>query len=510
MKLRWRDHEIIFVSVLAASQIIHSLVKFYDPAFASPGFNPGETFARNNFPFVYWRNVLLPEIGLTLLLYFGYLSVNFIILPSIKKITFDDIERLLSANLIKAISGILVISFILALGANVITYYARPYLFNYGEYRFLGLLGYNDRPLTNLFFGVDREIWLVMVFTAILGLREFLIWILSKPGNKKEFRIMVANNLTPLLFGFFLVMNFLNPLNNEFRDYTAWTIPIICLYLYETFFLFPSSDRWWQSRPVLTRLAMAVVLCGLFCTIVSAGSKNTMIFLMYSLFLVTVITPISWLLFQHRKDRIMQLKGMEAALAKSSADLQFLRSQINPHFLFNALNTLHGTAWKENSEQTAQGIQQLGDMMRFMLHENHLDFIAIGKEIQYLRNYIALQKLRIAPDAGVDIEENIEEAASDHKIPPMLLIPLVENAFKHGISFKEKSWIYINLLFQENSICLDVRNSIHPASNSDVNNEKSGIGLKNVAERLKLIYPGRHELKVDSSGNEFVARLVIH
>ena len=94
-----------------------------------------------------------------------------------------------------------------------------------------------------------------------------------------------------------------------------------------------------------------------------------------------ITTPASWLNYQQKKDKILQLKGFENALAKSTADLQFLRSQINPHFLFNALNTLYGTALIEKSERTAEGIQKLGDMMRFMLHENMQDFIPMEKEI---------------------------------------------------------------------------------------------------------------------------------
>jgi LytS/YehU family sensor histidine kinase len=189
--------------------------------------------------------------------------------------------------------------------------------------------------------------------------------------------------------------------------------------------------------------------------------------------------------------------------------LQFLRSQINPHFLFNALNTLYGTALKENAEQTAEGIQKLGDMMRFMLHENNLDFIPMYKEIEYLKNYIVLQKLRIQSSPGILIEDNIDEARCNRNIAPMLLIPFVENAFKHGISLKEKSWITIKLECTNAIICFEVRNSIHKRFEADTEKDKSGIGLKNVAERLKLLYPARHELNVSEDKNEFIAKLII-
>jgi LytS/YehU family sensor histidine kinase len=200
---------------------------------------------------------------------------------------------------------------------------------------------------------------------------------------------------------------------------------------------------------------------------------------------------------------------MEKALAKSATDLQFLRSQINPHFLFNTLNTLYGTALKEKSEQTAEGIQMLGDMMRFMLHENNLDFIPMNKEIEYLKNYIALQKLRTPPSPGIRIEDNIDEAKCNRHIAPMILIPFIENAFKHGISLEEKSWIDIKLVCDDTFICFEVRNSMHNGVELDTEKDKSGIGLKNVAERLKLLYPGKHELNISESENEFIAKLVI-
>jgi LytS/YehU family sensor histidine kinase len=194
---------------------------------------------------------------------------------------------------------------------------------------------------------------------------------------------------------------------------------------------------------------------------------------------------------------------------QSKADLQFLRSQINPHFLFNILNTLYGTALQENASNTAEGIQRLGDMMRFMLHENNLDRIDMNREIDYLNNYIALQKLRTESSPDIIIEDNISEQNCTHKIAPMLLIPFVENAFKHGISLTEKSWIKINLACNEKEIIFSVRNSMHSRQQDDPEKEKSGIGLKNVLQRLKLIYPGKHTIAANGDGKEFFVQLSI-
>lgn len=254
---------------------------------------------------------------------------------------------------------------------------------------------------------------------------------------------------------------------------------------------------------------MSTFAGALFSAVVFSGSNKLFEFLLYWLFLLLIVTPLNWLLYQQRKDKILQLKGMETALAKSATNLQFLRSQINPHFLFNALNTLYGTALREKSEQTAEGIQMLGDMMRFMLHENNLDLIPMNKEIEYLKNYIALQKLRIPSSTDIQIADNIGDVKCNRDIAPMLLIPFVENAFKHGISLKERSWIDIKLECTETFISFEVRNSIHTGYEGDMEKDKSGIGLKNVANRLKLLYSGRYELNVNRVKNEFIANLLI-
>ncbi|MEO7536327.1 MAG: histidine kinase [Ferruginibacter sp.] len=510
MKVRWREHEIMFVTILVVAQIIMSFLKMYNPSYERPGIDFAARFKENGISFIYWRNVLLPQVSSILLMYVGYLSINLLILPSLKKISFSDFEKLLTLNIIKFILAIVIVSYLLAIGVNAISYYAKPHLFNYGDYQFLSLLGYNDKPFTNLFSGFARGIGLVILFTGFAALRELIISLINRPGAKRELRVLIINTVTPLVLVYFLIPFFTNPLHNNFMDYLAWTTPVLALYIYLTFWFFPFKDsRTWLHSPVLFRLLTSTFCGALFSAIVFSGGHKLGQFSLYWLFLLLIVTPLSWLLYLQRKDKIMQLKGMETALAKSNANLQFLRSQINPHFLFNALNTLYGTALKENSEHTAEGIQKLGDMMRFMLHENNLDFISMDKEIDYLKNYIALQKLRTQSSPDILIEDNIDEAKCNRTIAPMLLIPFVENAFKHGISLKEKSWIYIKLECAETIISFEVRNSIHTRVEEDIEKDKTGIGLKNVAERLKLLYPEKHELNVSEDKNEFIVTLII-
>lgn len=194
---------------------------------------------------------------------------------------------------------------------------------------------------------------------------------------------------------------------------------------------------------------------------------------------------------------------------RKTAELSSLRSQINPHFLFNALNTLYSVSLKEKAEQTADGIQKLGDMMRFMLNENNQDRIPLGKEIEYLQNYIEIQQMRIAESDNIEIKVNIQPTERQIFIAPMLLNPFIENAFKHGISFRNPSWIYITLTTDDTKLYFKVHNSLHARSEADPEKDNNGIGLENVKKRLDLIYKNRYALDIQQSEQDFFVSLTI-
>jgi two-component system, LytTR family, sensor kinase len=222
------------------------------------------------------------------------------------------------------------------------------------------------------------------------------------------------------------------------------------------------------------------------------------------------VAPIAWNRFKKRNSKqVEEITHLKTALGKTDANLHFLKSQINPHFLFNALNTLYGTALQENAERTGEGIQRLGDMMRFMLQENIQDKIALSRDIEYLKNYIQIQKLRTASTENVAIQDEIEEQANNFHITPMLLIPFVENAFKHGISLVNPSHIKIALQTRENTLYFDVHNSLQRKTTNDPEKDKSGIGLENVKQRLALLYPNRHELIIRENASEFFVHLTL-
>jgi sensor histidine kinase YesM len=203
-----------------------------------------------------------------------------------------------------------------------------------------------------------------------------------------------------------------------------------------------------------------------------------------------------------------ETEQLQTQVFNKSAELSGLRSQINPHFLFNALNTLYSVALLENANKTADGIQKLGDMMRFMLQENHQERIPLSKEVAYLENFIEIQKMRLDLTNQIEIRVNIQVPEHEIFIAPMLLNPFVENAFKHGISLRAASWIYITLTLDATQLYFKVHNSLHPKPEIDAEHS-FGVGLENVKKRLELIYPNRHKLDIQASNQDFFVSLTL-
>ena len=269
----------------------------------------------------------------------------------------------------------------------------------------------------------------------------------------------------------------------------------------------PLRNYIWKIFLVL--IATAIPL-GLLALLLTGDEDIPVVVAMLNFPLQLFVTaPLTWLVYKRHAKGKEEVHKLQRELGQSTAKFDFLRSQINPHFLFNALNTLYGTALQENAERTGEGIQKLGDMMRFMLHENMQEKISLEREIEYLENYISLQRLRTDPNPEVAIQSQIQQQLSYAQVSPMLLIPFVENAFKHGISFREPSHIKITLEKKENTLYFDVYNSKHPRQESDPERDKSGIGLNNVKQRLQLLYPSRHELLIRENSKEFFVHLTL-
>lgn len=227
------------------------------------------------------------------------------------------------------------------------------------------------------------------------------------------------------------------------------------------------------------------------------------ILFLYILILSQAFSAIYYLI---RRKAIKRHAQLIHQVATKSSELEFLKSQINPHFLFNSLNTVYGLALGEESPKAAEGVQKLSEMMRFMLQENTADKIPLERELKYIHDYIDFQRLRIADKENINLDIEIAEGCKG-QIAPMLLIPMIENAFKHGISMKEPSWIKVALTCSQNEVALHVENSMHPKKN--LKSEESGIGLENVRKRLEILYPEKHLFQIFESTDRFEANIKV-
>jgi LytS/YehU family sensor histidine kinase len=289
----------------------------------------------------------------------------------------------------------------------------------------------------------------------------------------------------------------------------------IFTYTYSYYFLIPASlqkhhpyrSYAWQIMLVLLVSMLPVGLLALLIT--HNDDASFAISCMNIAFQIFLTVPLSWIVYTRKMKGNEEINVLKKELGQTHASFDFLRSQINPHFLFNALNTIYGTAIQEKAERTSEGIEKLGDMMRFMLQENIQDKIALSREIDYLNNYISLQKLRTDPSPGIKIDTAIEQPLQSVQIAPMLLIPFAENAFKHGISFREPSQIRISLELRDRTLYFDVYNTKHERPESDPEKDRSGIGLANVRQRLQLLYPKKHELVIRDAAKDFFIHLTI-
>jgi sensor histidine kinase YesM len=196
----------------------------------------------------------------------------------------------------------------------------------------------------------------------------------------------------------------------------------------------------------------------------------------------------------------------EMAKEKAETELNFLKSQLNPHFLFNSLNTIYFLIDKQNNEARTT-LLQMSDLLRYQLYDCNSPAIEIEKEVQYLQHYVRLQELRKDNQYEVGIE--IGEQVKGFRITPLLLIPFVENAFKHISHYShEKNFITVNLQRQKGMLTFTVENSKDDQQRST--EPTGGIGLSNVKRRLELLYPGRHTLQILNNTHTFKIELNLH
>jgi sensor histidine kinase YesM len=192
---------------------------------------------------------------------------------------------------------------------------------------------------------------------------------------------------------------------------------------------------------------------------------------------------------------------------RNIAEIQALKAQINPHFLFNTLNNLYGTAVLEESPKTADGIQQLARIMRHAVESSKNDRIEIDKEISFLHDYIEIQQLRIPKRDNIRIQTAIQWDEQPAQIAPLILMTFAENAFKFGISIAYECFLEIKLTVENQQLTFICRNSVLPRTSLE---QGTGTGLDNTLKRLKLLYPKQHTISINQTDSVYEVFLTIN
>jgi len=198
-------------------------------------------------------------------------------------------------------------------------------------------------------------------------------------------------------------------------------------------------------------------------------------------------------LIQNEKER------KESEKERLNSELAFLKNQINPHFFFNTLNNIYSLV-QLNVEDGQKAILQLSKLMRYVLYETDQEKKPLSQEIGFMKNYIELMKLRLSEK--VDLSVTFPTEFNEVDIPPLLFLPFIENAFKHGISYRKTSFINILMQVDGKQIHFKCSNSIGNKG-EELLTPESGIGLENVKKRLGLLFPGRHSLEVNATKEAF-------
>ena len=255
---------------------------------------------------------------------------------------------------------------------------------------------------------------------------------------------------------------------------------------------------------------LAIVFCIIFLSNYSAVGlpffSRNVIFMLVLMYLVIGLVSFYYLLqynFQQvAQNKDLQNKILTTQLQLKEQELTFLKKQIHPHFLFNTLNTIYGFALKQ-SDETPNMILQLSNLLDYILYQIQKPTVLLKDEIKHIENYIALEQVRFRETLNVTVEINgINDTIS---IPPMLFIPFVENAFKHGKTLDGTLTIQINLVLQGEDLTFKIKNT----TKEQTNKTQQGIGFENITKRLALLYPKRHQLKIVVEENWYQVDLLI-
>ncbi|WP_299156946.1 histidine kinase [uncultured Tenacibaculum sp.] len=323
---------------------------------------------------------------------------------------------------------------------------------------------------------------------------------------------------------YFLILNNVNTISDFRNGKGPFWLAVLFGFLmnqiifYSTaFFIVPRFLRLKKITLLIITLISAFVLINLFESFIdyywlvgffSSESESYMSYVRYNAMnsFFILLLGLSYALIKSwiQSERLKRVLYEE----KLTTEMAFLKSQINPHFLFNVLNSFYAKALKNDVPELADGIAKLAELMRYMVYETNEDKVALEKEIYHLKKFIQVYQLRIAEDDDVFINFTVKGAIENVQISPMLLIPFVENAIKHGIDTKTKSVINISLEVTKNSVSYKVTNTMHQTA-FGLKDNASGFGLDNLKKRLAILYPNAHRIETKVEKGYFISLLTL-
>lgn len=295
--------------------------------------------------------------------------------------------------------------------------------------------------------------------------------------------------------------------------YFSWIMNVtwVALFYFNALFLIPQLI--YKKKSWLYGIVLLLIFCWLivqtwilFQLFMNPANYNLRMHLLFTFFVLLFILASSTA-YQMIKDRMKTERIVkEKETENLKTELSFLRSQVSPHFMFNVLNNMVALA-RKRSDDLEPSLIKLSSLMRYMLYETDEDKVALDKEIDYLQSYIDLQRQRFGKQVTVNVLFHKDE--ENYSIEPMLLIPFVENAFKHGTGLIENAQIDIDLVVKNSLLQFSVRNKFNEAT-GEVKDKTSGIGLNNVERRLNLLYKDDHKVLINKKDGWFTVSLQLN
>ena len=267
---------------------------------------------------------------------------------------------------------------------------------------------------------------------------------------------------------------------------------------------FPEHRQW---RPLLAQLALLVAASYLVeWGLLRALNKppavppgiDILLYLFFTLAAFAYRLAKDW----WRNERLRARLAEE----KLTAELNYLKAQLNPHFLFNTLNNLYALAEREGNEPLSEGIAGLAELMRYAVYDSRADYVPLAKELHFLQRMVEMQSLRFDDEDELAISFQVSGRYEQLKIAPLLLVPFVENAFKHGVRYGRQSFIRLEARVENRKLYFTASNTVYE-DQARPHEEGGGIGLENARRRLKLLYPEQHQLEIKQQEDTFLVNL---